>query len=225
MKKDLMKKIFFIILISLILIQCSNKKSRLKKAFKDFRGKYILYITKHNFNLNVYNTHFDIIESYKIGYGSNPDKMAKLYCGDNRTPEGIYEIIEMLSMDADKNRSSYKKLKEMNNVYFKAKDGHPKYGKPDVDLGKNAYGSRFFRLNYPNSEDLLIYKNAITQGKIALINNNPRSIGSGIAIHGNNDEHSISQLSSSGCIRMYNADIVELEKYVQIGTPVIISAK
>ena len=69
------------------------------------------------------------------------------------------------------------------------------------------------------------YREAVREGKIRLKNGKTPSIGSGIAIHGNNDHASISHLSTSGCIRMYNDDIIDLEKYVELHGPVIISAR
>jgi lipoprotein-anchoring transpeptidase ErfK/SrfK len=42
------------------------------------------------------------------------------------------------------------------------------------------------------------------------------------AIHGTNDPSSIGRAVSWGCIRMRNADIVELFAHVRIGTPVIV---
>lgn len=41
-------------------------------------------------------------------------------------------------------------------------------------------------------------------------------------IHGTNDPSSIGKLVSHGCIRMYNRDVLELERHVRIGTPVTI---
>lgn len=41
-------------------------------------------------------------------------------------------------------------------------------------------------------------------------------------IHGTNDPSSIGKLVSHGCIRMYNRDVLELERQVPIGTPVTI---
>lgn len=37
-------------------------------------------------------------------------------------------------------------------------------------------------------------------------------------IHGTNDPSSIGKLTSKGCIRMYNKDVLELSKIVPIGT-------
>ncbi|PZE22373.1 L,D-transpeptidase [Paenibacillus xerothermodurans] len=41
-------------------------------------------------------------------------------------------------------------------------------------------------------------------------------------IHGTNDPASIGTQASRGCIRMYNKDVLELEKLVSIGTKVTI---
>jgi lipoprotein-anchoring transpeptidase ErfK/SrfK len=41
-------------------------------------------------------------------------------------------------------------------------------------------------------------------------------------IHGTNDRSSIGKMVSHGCIRMYNEDVIELSKLVDIGTQVII---
>lgn len=41
-------------------------------------------------------------------------------------------------------------------------------------------------------------------------------------IHGTNDPSSIGKAVSRGCIRMYNQDVEELARIIQIGTPVFI---
>jgi len=46
--------------------------------------------------------------------------------------------------------------------------------------------------------------------------------GGEYAIHGTNRPHSIGGFVSYGCIRMYNSDIRELYRLVDIGTPVIV---
>jgi hypothetical protein len=45
-----------------------------------------------------------------------------------------------------------------------------------------------------------------------------------IYVHGTNEEHLIGTPASHGCVRMRNADIVDLFDYVDIGTAVHISA-
>ena len=93
-----------------------------------------------------------------------------------------------------------------------------------MDLGDNAYGPRFYGLDYPNEEDRKRYRKALRSNDLPEKKDGQApGIGWGIGIHGNNDERSIGNLSSNGCIRMYNRDIVEIEQYIQMGTPVIIS--
>jgi hypothetical protein len=194
---------------------CISKEDRIRKAFGRFKGNYLIYVTKRDFRLEIYNRRLETVAAYTVALGSNPDIKAKLHEGDNRTPEGEYVINEILSMDADKKSSSYRTLMKMNRKFFRAKEGHGKYGKPGEDLGDNAYGPRFFGLNYPNGEDRKRYRNALRSGALP-------GIGYGIGIHGNNDENGVGRLSSNGCIRMYNRDVVECEQYIQMDTPVII---
>ena len=42
------------------------------------------------------------------------------------------------------------------------------------------------------------------------------------AIHGTNDPSSIGRFVSHGCIRMFNADIIDLYNRVPVGTPVVV---
>jgi len=46
--------------------------------------------------------------------------------------------------------------------------------------------------------------------------------GGEYAIHGTNQPGSIGGFVSHGCIRMYNSDILELYRLVEVGTPVIV---
>lgn len=197
-------------------------KNELQNVFTEKSGRYALHVNKEEFTMRVYNRDGEMLDSFTIGYGLNPDRNPKLHAGDERTPEGVYYVTEMLSMDAPKDTRAYRRLKAMNSVYFRAEDGHYRYGNPEADLGDNAYGPRFFRISYPNKKDNTRYNEAKKSNLLPVANGKVPSIGSGIAIHGNCDPESIGHLSSSGCIRMYNKDIVELEKYVQVGTPVII---
>jgi murein L,D-transpeptidase YafK len=173
--------------------------------------------------LEVYDRKLRPVACYTVAFGSNPDRKAKLFEGDNRTPEGVYCVNEILSMDADKKTAAYTKIRSMNKSYFSAREGHIKFGRPGEDLGDNAYGPRFFGLNYPNKEDKTRYRIALKDGTIIPVKGKMPGIGYGIAIHGNNDEGGVGQLSSSGCVRMYNRDVIEIEQYIQPGTPVIIS--
>jgi murein L,D-transpeptidase YafK len=190
--------------------------------FENSSARFAIVITKKDFNLSVYDMNLKRVASYKIGYGSNPDMKAKLHQGDNRTPEGFYRINEILSMDAEKGTLSYKKLKSMNELYFSSKAGYHKFGDTDTDLGDNVYGPRFFSIDYPNMEDKEKYSEELEKGGIPLVKGAPAGIGYGIGIHGNNDEDSIGNLCSSGCIRMFNRDIVEMDRFIEVGTPVLI---
>ncbi|HNW29125.1 MAG TPA: L,D-transpeptidase [Spirochaetota bacterium] len=201
---------------------CATKEDLIRKAFKSFKGGYAIFVSKKNFRLDVYDRQLKVIASYMIGYGSNTDMKPKLYEGDNRTPEGVYAVNEILSMDADIKSPSYRVLRDMNKKYFRASEGHSKFGEPDVDLGDNAYGPRYFGIDYPNEEDRIRYRKSVRKGKVPLVKGKRAGIGYGIAIHGNNDENAIGHLSSNGCVRMFNRDVVELEQYIQLGTPVII---
>ncbi|HNR89923.1 MAG TPA: L,D-transpeptidase [Spirochaetota bacterium] len=205
----------------------ADVKSELRKAFAKHPGPYAIHVSKGEFTLRVINRKLETVASYRVGYGRNGDRRPKLYEGDLRTPEGTYEVTEILSMDAGKNTESYRKLKMMNETHFYAKDGHFKFGRPKEDLGTDVYGPRFFRISYPNAADERRYAAALKKGSIprsAEDPDEPAGIGFGIAIHGNNDAPGVGQLSSSGCVRMRNNDVVELDRFVRLGTPVVITA-
>lgn len=209
--------------VMIFLLSCGDKKiTAVENAFLHFSGKYAVLVIKKDFMLYVYERGAGVVKKYRIAYGLNPDGKPKLYSGDDRTPEGVYRVTEMLSMDADRSSGSYRKLSGMNRVFFRASNGHYKYGKRDEDLGDNVYGPRFFLLDYPGTHDRSRYKKELRKGNIPVENGIPRPIGHGIAIHGNCDPISIGHQATSGCVRMFNDDIVELEQYIQLGTPVII---
>jgi len=201
----------------------NSKKSAVSDAFKTFKGPYLIYVTKKTFILEVFDRNMRVLETYRIALGKNRDLGAKRYEGDNRTPEGTYHITEILSMDAGKKSPAYRKLKQMNSVHFKASHGHHRFGHPGVDLGKNAYGPRFFRIDYPLAKDIREFEKLKEKGLVPDYKGRKATAGSGIAIHGNNEPESIGNPASSGCIRMLNDDIVEMDAYIRIGTPVIIS--
>ncbi len=224
MRKLFRASLVCLILLCIFVLSCSSPEQTLvRRAFLLFDGKYVIFVSKPRFRLYVFNREGRVLKSYPIAYGLNPDKKAKLYQGDERTPEGMYHIVEILSMDADPSSEPYRKLKRMNGIWWRARDGHYKFGNTHEDLGDNAYGPRFYLLDYPNSDDLSRYNCARAEGAIPLKNGKPLPPGHGIAIHGNNDPDSIGHLATSGCVRMFNNDIIELEKYIVLGTPVIIS--
>lgn len=214
-----------ILLVALALATaCNRKEAMIEESFKGSKSPYLLYVSKKHFAVEVYDRSGRMLTRYPVCYGENPDRGPKLHDGDNRTPEGTYRINEILSMDADKDSPAYRQLRAMNKVYFSARHGHHRWGLPDVDLGDNAYGPRYYGINYPNGEDWKRYRQALRRGLIpGTKKGEARGIGLGIALHGNSDEKSIGHIASSGCVRLFNNDIIELEQYVQIGTPVIIS--
>ena len=205
------------LMCSYMFINSTNVKRELINIFSQSQQTYALVIAKKHFKLTVYNRSLKPIVSYNVGIGKNPDMKPKLHEGDNRTPEGLYRITEILSLQADHNSQAFKRLYRMNNVYFSAKNGFHKFNNPNIDLGNNVYGPRFFRINYPNKKDKKKHELALKQHTIPKI-----GIGSGIAIHGTNDNEAIGKLSSRGCIKMFNHDVIDLEKYITISTPVFI---
>lgn len=218
-----MRKYLLCITAVVLFMSCGRSEDKAaEKAFRNYNGNYVIVITKRKFTLYVYERGVKLRASYRVGYGSNTDLGPKLFEGDDRTPEGSYYVTEMLSMDSDPGSQSYHKLKKMNEYYFKKSNGYHKYRDPASDLGDNAYGPRYFGINYPNEADLKRYQEAVAGGVVPVKNGRNADIGNGIAIHGNNDEESIGHPCSSGCIRMYNRDIVEIEKYISLATPVII---
>jgi lipoprotein-anchoring transpeptidase ErfK/SrfK len=48
--------------------------------------------------------------------------------------------------------------------------------------------------------------------------------GGEYAIHGTNRPDSVGRFVSYGCIRMYNADVLDLYQRVAVGTPVVVTA-
>lgn len=237
-KRNILLSIFLALLCSLLLFHepgrangkvnnykiLKKRKILVRKSFRRYRGRYLIYISKDNFRLYVYNRRLKVILQFPIGYGRNPDMKSKQYEWDNRTPEGVYKIDEKLSAAASRRSRSYRLLKQLNDLHLKASDGFYKYGQPQVDTGKNAYGPRLFYIDYPNKRDEIRYKRAKLAGKIPIVEDKPANIGSGIAIHGNNDPVSVGTLSSSGCIILHNRDILKLSRYVRKGMPVIIQA-
>ncbi len=238
-----MKKFFYVLFFFVFINLYSFDVNEIKEYFKNYDKKYLIYISKQQKKLFLINSEYKIIKTYIVATGFKEG--IKLYEGDEKTPEGEYKIIEIWSYKKPKNliekeknlmqrklndneikkikkiideyEYGKKQLKRINSVYLSAKDGHKKF-KSEEDLGYNSYGPVFLRINYPNKEDKKRYEEAI---KNKIIPKN-KKIGSGIAIHGTNDEASLGHNASSGCIRMNNNDIEELLEYIEKDTKVII---
>lgn len=225
--------VIFLLVFWLILLVMANKTNLYEQTYMNYKSineiikehtpEYVIYVKKRDFKLFVIDKKANVVAGFNIAIGKKENFEQKIYRNDNGTPEGLYFVTEILSLDAPTNTQSYKKLARMNSVYFRASDGYHLWGYPDKDLGYNSYGARFFRINYPNEHDRLLYERLKRQNKIPQDSNGKYlDPGSGIGIHGTNDPDSIGHRISSGCIRMHNSEVALLDKYIKIGTPVYI---
>lgn len=91
--------------------------------------------------------------------------------------------------------------------------------------GHNAAPSTVFKARQPMGE----WDGAARQGDLILARilclegcepHNANTAARYIYLHGTNDEPRIGQRASQGCIRMKNADIIELFEWIEEGTPV-----
>lgn len=71
--------------------------------------------------------------------------------------------------------------------------------------------------DHPTSDDLILARILWLEG---MESRNANTLGRYIYIHGTNEERRIGQPGSHGCIRMRNADVVELFDSAEIGLPV-----
>lgn len=223
--------------------------SNYSALFEKYGEKHILIAEKKEKMIYVIDASLNTIAAFKISTGLNAEN--KIYAGDNATPEGSYVITEILEeekpdslsdleseagncsencAETERKLALYKKEHEknrarlalMNSVYFRAKDGHKKWG-TNLDLGKNAYGPVFMRLSYPEKPDIKRHESAKKRGYLPMRNDGSYpGPGSGIAIHGTNDPESLGQDASSGCVRLLNEEVLLLRKYVSKGVKVII---
>lgn len=217
--------------------------------FENYPQTHVIIADKKEKMIYAVDSSLNTAAAFRISTGMNPEN--KAYAGDNATPEGSYVITEILEEDKpgsllkaeaeaaecdencadaesrlarlkkehEKNRV---KLAAMNKVYFKAKDGHKKWG-TNLDLGRGAYGPVFMRLSYPEKNDIKRHESAKKRGYLPMRNDGSYpGPGSGIAIHGTNDPDSLGQDASSGCVRLLNEEALLLRKYAQKGTKVII---
>jgi murein L,D-transpeptidase YafK len=222
------------------------------KYMYGYNKKYFLYVNRGQKKIYLVDKMLKVWKNFTVATGAVDGD--KLFRGDNRTPSGVYRIVEInqyhepwyipqlkkMLEKYDKNSNAYiyyynyykkavmkmkqgrKKIDSMNSVYLFASQGHKKFS-TEEDLGYNAYGSAFMLLDYPNSMDMKKYGQAAASGLVPYDENgNLLPPGSGIAIHGTNDDPSLGYDASSGCVRMNNNDIVEVSNYVSEGTLVII---
>lgn len=236
----MIKKIYLIILM--LIIAASIQAGDFSYLSKKFENKnYLIYINKADKQLYLIGKDMKPFKQYEIGTGEEQGR--KLHAGDKKTPEGVYKITQILAAEEpgflkrlktnlvekntyasayDEFKKNQRELRHMNEVFFKLKDGHKKYGTQE-DLGYSVYGPAFLRLNYPNKEDKKRYSEALKKWEIdEKGNGRVFGMGAGIALHGTNDNPWLGQDASSGCVRMKNTDMLELLEYVEKGMTVII---
>lgn len=188
-----------------------------EEVVKKGKGEYFLVISKKHYRLFIFDKkNQNPVIDFPVALGMN--KGRKAVHNDNKTPEGVYFIKEILSASKPVTSESYQKLMAMNRIYWKAKDGNHLYQKKNQDLGRNAYGPRVIKLSYPNKEDMIYLKSLKEKGLIA----KDARPGSWTGIHGTKEPQAIEKDASSGCVRMLNDDIVKLDPYIRIGTLVFI---
>lgn len=82
----------------------------------------------------------------------------------------------------------------------------------------------FIGIDYPNPHDQSAYERDLEAGLIPVIDGERVPVGGGLGIHGNDrPEDQIDGTDwTRGCIAMRNADVGELYRSVDIGTPVLV---
>ena len=183
------------------------------------KKSHYLVAVKRLFRLYLMTRHHVVVGSYPIAIGQKKNFARKTHQGDKGTPEGIYWITAINGYHFPKDDKRYLGMKYMNTKYYRAENGRHKWGKPHLDLGRNAFGPRFFRFGYPNQSDKKMFVRLKRQGKLPAY----ARIGSGLGIHGTNDPDSIGHMASTGCIRMHNQDVIALTPYVTVGTVLYIT--
>jgi len=219
--------------------------SFLKKYFENSKDKYIIYIKKGDKKLYLVDSDLKGVMECRVATGTEngkkvcendnrtPEgvyKITQIWQYDE--PESLVDMAnELKSMDKSSKKYAAKKkmydmfykeytdgkasLETMNSVLLRAVDGHKKWG-TNQDLGKNAYGPVFIRINYPNADDRKNFENEKKNKKSC------GKPGSSIGIHGTNDENALGHNATTGCIRLKNSDVTELSKYAKKGMAVII---
>jgi len=108
-------------------------------------------------------------------------------------------------------------------IRAKIGDGYPMYS---VFVGRRPTGeifSRELKANYPDRDWILsriLWLSGLEVGKNRL--GNVDSMRRYIYIHGSPDEEISGQPNSHGCVRMTNADVIELFNKVKVGASVLI---
>jgi len=250
--QNLKKTILVTFLLIIPVILNAQNFQKIQKKLKDYDKTYFIYIDKKVKKLYLMDKTMKIWRNYTIATGEKSGnklysgdfrtprgiyKITEIYQYDEpwylkRIEKKLKDIdkfdIEYRALKKQqkamikKYKKNKKRIKTLNSLYLKASEGHVKYG-TKKSLGKDSYGPVFMRLNFPNKDDLKRYKKAKKAGKIPKNKwGGYKKPGSGIAIHGTNDNNSLGHDASAGCIRVKNNNIKELSKYVMKGTMVVI---
>jgi len=191
--------------------------------FRTHTQEYLVCVKKTKFVLVVVDRRLKVVFRTGVALGKNKDLMAKVYADDDRTPEGLYRIIQAVHLDLPAGSDGFGRIKRMNSVFFRAKEGYFRWNDQKKDLGTNAFGYGFFRLNYPNQQDKDRYVKAVMAGEVPKKDSGGLAgFGFGIGIHGTNDPDSIGHPASTGCIRVRNEDLRLIRDYLETGRYVYI---
>lgn len=241
-----------ILLIVMPVFICAGYFQNIEDYLKGYNKKYFIYVNRGLKRLYLVDNKLKVWKSYVVATGAkNGDKIyrgdnktpAGVYkikeINQYHEPWYLKQLRnDLIKYQKDSGRYRFyrdhykkmkyktltgrKKIESLNSVYLYASQGHKKYGTTD-DLGDNAYGSGFMLLDYPNKLDMKKYRAALVSGRVPVdANGDYLPPGSGIAIHGTNDNPSLGFDASSGCVRMLNEDLVEISNYVSEGTMVVI---
>jgi hypothetical protein len=191
--------------------------------FRTHTEETLVCVKKTGFRIVVVDRTLKVLHSAGVALGKNKDLRAKVCADDDRTPEGLYRITQALYADLPQESDGYQRLKRMNAVHFSVREGYFRWNDPKKDLGTNAFGYGFFRLNYPNRRDKDRYVQAVIRGEVPKnVDGGLAGFGFGIGIHGTNDPDSIGHPASTGCIRVRNEDLRAIRRYLDPGRYVYI---
>jgi len=160
-----------------------------------------LVLEKSTFTLTFYSGDI-VLKVYPLAIGKYTFEGPKFQDGDARTPEGDYYVCKKLTKES---------------------------------LTNPLMGTRWLQVSYPNLKDAqigldtgLITKAEFNQIKAAnrarVMPPQETALGGGIGIHGGyfDSMGKSTKTWTGGCIGMRNADIEEIFRHVQLGTPITI---
>lgn len=183
---------------SSLILENSQAKAYIQRLKKDFGYQsserlLMISIAKQEMYLV---QHDSICKTYRI---SSATEGVGSEAGSGKTPAGLHQITEKFGQDA------------ASGAIFKARQNTGKVAdivKEPIDVPEDLVTSRILWLSG--------LEPGINKG------GNVDSHQRYIYIHGTSEEGLIGQPASHGCIRMYNADVIELFELVETGCFVVI---